>query len=524
MKRITTIWARMAAVATVVALASVSGAAVPQTASALCRRVIPTERSNWADRTGIGFWTCYNRQAAGEMGGFSKIAEEPNEGRRLPGGNFCYHVESAGEYSTWANNRCAGNALTAGYFRSTESPWFAFRESAAKGKPVDKVAAGSGGEQLFKTKAGTIDCKALSLTEGEEPSETESAGLGLAVQFEECKAFEKAATVKPVELEFSAEGNLSLGTSLEVSATECTVTFPASKNQTLGKVTYSNESGKVEIEPSVTGLTSEGSGSGCSYSSESGGTYSGKSLVGWATSGTLEWVDSEKEHLKKEKEEREKEEKEEKEKNPGNGKWEQCAEGSSGTKYSTNQCTTASESGKDQWKEVAGTEAVVSKGSLLLKDAKTVVGVAEVECYVEAEGVVGPKQNDKIKTIKVGSCRAVKVCEAGTAKMEAVDLPWQTEAYETEGKYFDSLSAGGSGNPGLKITCKVLKIEKSDTCKTEGVEILELKNESTAGSLLVKGTYQHNRKAECTEGGEESGEIVGSLATLKTSGAGLRVR
>ncbi len=223
---------------------------------------------------------------------------------------------------------------------------------------------------------------------------------------------------------------------------------------------------------------------------------------------------------------KDKEEKEEKEKGKGgtgNGKWEQCAEGSSGTKYSTNQCTTASGSGKDQWSEVTGTEAAVSKGSLLLKDTKTIAGVAEVECYTEAEGVVGPKQSDKINAVKVIGCRAVKVCEAGTAKAEALNLPWQTEAYDTEGKHFDALTGDGSGKPSWKITCKVIKIEKSDTCKLEGAEVLELKNESTAGSLLVKGAFQHKRKAECTEGGKEAGESTGSLATLKTSGAGLRV-
>ncbi len=293
--------------AAVIALASASSAVVPQTASALCRDAAASETSNYNNRTiGLFLWTCVGQQVGGNLGGYSKIRELDNEGRKV-GTLFCYRVQTSEEASKWGTNHCSGATDSSnGYFLSNERPWFAFRENAGKGKPVDKAAA-SGGEQIFKTTAGTIGCKALSLTEGEEPLETASAGLGFTVQYENCTMFGLAATAKPVELEFDSAGTLSLATSLEVAATNCTVTFPASENNTLGTVKYINVSGEVEIEPSVTGLTSEGVGAACAYARESKGTYSGKSLVGWAGGGTLEWSDTEKEHLEHEAKEEEEE-------------------------------------------------------------------------------------------------------------------------------------------------------------------------------------------------------------------------
>jgi hypothetical protein len=205
--------------------------------------------------------------------------------------------------------------------------------------------------------------------------------------------------------------------------------------------------------------------------------------------------------------------------------WEDCASGSpAGTKWSTAACTTASSTGTFAWQEVTGTEKVVVKGSLLLKDAKVpIAGDVEVECYGESEGVVGPGQLGKITSVTVINCRPVTKCEANTVKAEAVDLPWQTEAYSTEGKKLTALTEDGKGKPGWKVTCKVLSIEKSDTCTAEATETLELTNELTNSVLLVKDTFLEKTKAKCTEGGTGAGSVKGSIATLLASGGSIRI-
>jgi hypothetical protein len=217
--------------------------------------------------------------------------------------------------------------------------------------------------------------------------------------------------------------------------------------------------------------------------------------------------------------------------------WEQCTKGVSGvlpTKWTNHLCNEAASSnaGEWEWREVNGTEAVIIKGSLLLKDTKASTG-SEVECYGEGKGVVGPKTLDRIEAITVVGCRAIKVCEAGTATATAVNLPWQTEVYQTEGKKLESLTEGVSGSgkrPGWAVTCKVPILGNvTDTCTAEGPESLLLENKGTKRGasneieLLVLATFQHLRIAECSIGGPKAGLVEGSVAILKTNGWGLRV-
>ena len=213
--------------------------------------------------------------------------------------------------------------------------------------------------------------------------------------------------------------------------------------------------------------------------------------------------------------------------------WLLCSEGTekiAPTKYTSSQCTSASTNleGKWQWNELKGTEKAVTKGSLLLKDTDTLAGETEVECSGESIGSVGPGPFDKIEKVNVSAaqCRAIKGCETVEA-IEAIDLPWQTEVTEPKaGELVDLLKGDGKGEPGYKITCKVLKITgQSDECKSAGTESLLLANTPTGSELLVLATFQHLRKGVCTKSlatNKESGEVLGSLANL-VIGHGLRV-
>jgi RHS repeat-associated protein len=206
--------------------------------------------------------------------------------------------------------------------------------------------------------------------------------------------------------------------------------------------------------------------------------------------------------------------------------WEQCSEGGSVTKYTEHQCKAASGTGKSEWNEIAGTEEVRLKGTLRFKDTKVpVLGTAEVECNGESTGVVGPGKLGKITEVKITAehCKGIKVCEE-IKHFEGRDLPWQAELYETEGKQYDKLIGDGKGEPGWKVECKTSIGTQTDECLTESEkpESLLLENKLTNGELLVLATFQHLRKAKCSQGGAESGEITGSIGISKTNGTGLR--
>jgi hypothetical protein len=213
--------------------------------------------------------------------------------------------------------------------------------------------------------------------------------------------------------------------------------------------------------------------------------------------------------------------------------WEHCTKGAvSGlTKWENHNCSTiSSEPSKNewQWKEVNNTEEVRLKGSLRLKDTKTLAGTSEVECSGEGVGSVGPANHDRITEIKTSAaqCRAIKVCE-NVEEAEARNLPWQTEVFETENKVLDKILSTGNGEPGWKVTCKAPILGKTtDECLQEGAanfESILLENKATGTELLVLATFQHLRKAKCSQGGKESGEVTGSLAILQANGWGLRV-
>ncbi len=73
--------------------------------------------------------------------------------------------------------------------------------------------------------------------------------------------------------------------------------------------------------------------------------------------------------------------------------WEHCVTEKASeakSKYTEHQCETASGTGGWNWREVKGTEAVVSHGSLVLKDTGTLIGTVAVSCSGEKQGVCWP--------------------------------------------------------------------------------------------------------------------------------------
>jgi hypothetical protein len=215
-------------------------------------------------------------------------------------------------------------------------------------------------------------------------------------------------------------------------------------------------------------------------------------------------------------------------------KWEHCEtekETGARTKYETDQCKTeVSTGGQFSWQEVTGTEKVVSHASLLLEDEIPLVGVVSISCTGKDEGSVGPGRFDRITAITEIHCVTDERCEKITIEAEPRNLPWQTELFETEGKIRDALKSGGAGEPGWAVTCEVLGIEKTDVCTSEAgttsVENVWTKGiGETHGELLVLADFPKPNapKAKCTVTGANTGDVLGTVATLQANGQALRV-
>lgn len=154
---------------------------------------------------------------------------------------------------------------------------------------MGKLTAKATATQVFSVDGGkTVECTALKLTAGEAvlTSLTQKA----TIVYSGCKSFGLSATVSTAKYSFSADGTASLENTITITALGCTVTVPSAKNQGLSSITYSNNGKNVKLTPAVKNITSSGSGSTCTYSEESKGTYSGTSEVGLASGiGSVSW-------------------------------------------------------------------------------------------------------------------------------------------------------------------------------------------------------------------------------------------
>ncbi len=204
--------------------------------------------------------------------------------------------------------------------------------------------------------------------------------------------------------------------------------------------------------------------------------------------------------------------------------WLQCAEGTIGTKYTTNQCSAASGTGKFEWQETTSAAATRGHETFALRDTKVpILGTVEIKCSDETFGSVGPAEIGKITEIGNVNCAPGKNCEAVQKNAEPVGLPWQTELVDEELGARDMIKAETGSGAGWAATCRVLGTNATDQCTTmEGSTSVE--NKVTGGELLVLATAESkSAKSNCTVGGGESGETPGTSAVLLSSGAALRV-
>jgi hypothetical protein len=139
--------------------------------------------------------------------------------------------------------------------------------------------------QVFKTGAGTIECK--TVTGSGEIKELKSVTHKEVLTYGGCTGFGVSITVTPADFEFNANGSARLENTVEVSSgsLSCEVLI---EPQTLESITYSNSSGKVMAAATVTKIHSTGTGGVCGGKNTEG-SYTGSIQGELEGSGTAEW-------------------------------------------------------------------------------------------------------------------------------------------------------------------------------------------------------------------------------------------
>ncbi|HWX46409.1 MAG TPA: hypothetical protein VNY52_13965 [Solirubrobacteraceae bacterium] len=187
--------------------------------------------------------------------------------------------------------------------------------------------------------------------------------------------------------------------------------------------------------------------------------------------------------------------------------WWTCKEVGAGFgSWENNLCTKAKAGGGWEWIQMAEKQEVTSSDILKLSD-RNGLGKGKpvtLECTGTDAGTVGPESEDEVTKIEATKCVVIEG-ECPTPNTKAVHLPWKTELREeTGGEIRDAVKNSGAGTPGWQVTCGGIV---KDTCEAEGSAGLE--NVESTGEVIGKFDGK-TKKAKCSIGGEESGEVTGT--------------
>jgi hypothetical protein len=220
--------------------------------------------------------------------------------------------------------------------------------------------------------------------------------------------------------------------------------------------------------------------------------------------------------------------------------WLLCLEGTGLTKYSSNQCTAAEAGGK--WQSAglpAGKTDTIRIENITIrlvdKEAGPLKEKAAVKCDgagIEGSGVIEGPNKEVVKEVKIGKakerCERVEgPCKSGEVEsVEARDLPWKSELFETEKVVQERLEADGGGEPGWAVKCNTVLGSKTDTCTYE-----EGKNETltprpllSSFRILISLENLGDRKLKCSEASKsETGEGLFTGGMALSNGNGLSI-
>ena len=149
-------------------------------------------------------------------------------------------------------------------------------------------------------------------------------------------------------------------------------------------------------------------------------------------------------------------------------------------------------------------------GTITLSDQLPSLGVVSVKCEDTGKGTVGAGVNGEMTSWTMSNCTSLTGCEANTASIEAVNLPWHTELVTVEGALNDTFKTTENG---FRLKCKDAGTSVTDTCPVvPHARITNSERDVTAtfskekftciGSKSGAGELQGSQTIELSTGGD----------------------
>jgi hypothetical protein len=156
------------------------------------------------------------------------------------------------------------------------------------------------------------------------------------------------------------------------------------------------------------------------------------------------------------------------------------------------------------------------KGTLTLSDYTAPYGYIAVKCEDTGSGLAGGASAGETASWKMSGCVAVSGSNCTSeASIEALDVPWRTELFTSEGIVRDLAAEKGKGKPGFKLKCKTVAGVVTDECRMLPTPSI---TNATGGV-----TEAFNEKFTCSQGRAAAGGLEGSQAITLTGGELLQV-
>ncbi len=165
--------------------------------------------------------------------------------------------------------------------------------------------------------------------------------------------------------------------------------------------------------------------------------------------------------------------------------------------------------------KLTGPLAVKGTGSnIKIEDTKS--GGRGATCQIETEGTIAAAGKGTITHYSASNCKPSPGCSAVRAFLP-VNLPWNTELYETAGTIRDRIVSGGSGTPEWQFECDTLEGYRVEKCGLN--TSLAAINGAIEGAVILQFDAATN-KTGCGFGGAETGQWQGEFTIAHPAGVG----
>jgi hypothetical protein len=171
----------------------------------------------------------------------------------------------------------------------------------------------------------------------------------------------------------------------------------------------------------------------------------------------------------------------------------------------------------DSGAQIAKGEAVSWKGTITLSDYTASYGNIAVKCEDTGSGLAGSFSAGETTSWTMSGCSSVSgsACTS-EASMEALDVPWRTELFTSEGAVHDLAAENGKGKPGFKFKCKTVAGIVTDECRMIPTPTI---------TNITGGVTEafNDEKFTCSQGRASAGGLEGSQTVKLTNGNTLQV-